>query len=161
MYELPPIKPPHIKEKFSHLFQSRTVQALVLIVIILVVASAMAGKISVMYLQNQVQSFFQRAEHNVISQISPLAPPKNSNPESYESKSDYEQAVINTVKSASPSVVSIIISKNLPVYQQQLINPFEGTPFGNEFPGLLVPQQVQNGTQKQENRSRIRFHYFR
>jgi len=150
MYEIPRINPKNLKSKFSNIFQNRAVQALVFVVVILFVAALMAGKVSVGYLQSQFQSFLQRAEHNVVSQLSPLAPPQNPNPESYQSKIDYEEAVIDSVKSASPSVVSIIISKNLPVYQQQLINPFEGTPFSNQFPGFLVPQEIQNGTQKQE-----------
>lgn len=65
----------------------------------------------------------------------------------YSPTVSYEQAIINTVKSASPSVVSIVISKNLPVYEQQYINPF-----GNLGPGfnIQIPQYVQNGTQLQE-----------
>lgn len=65
----------------------------------------------------------------------------------YTPSVSYEQAIINTVKSASPSVVSIIISKNVPIYEQQWVNPF-----GDLGPGfnIQVPQYVQKGTELQE-----------
>ena len=59
----------------------------------------------------------------------------------------YEQAIINAVKSSTPSVVSIVISKNVPVYEQQWVNPF-----GELGPGfnIQVPQYVQKGTELQQ-----------
>jgi len=75
--------------------------------------------------------------------------PKNSDNTQniYDSAISYEQAIISAVKSASPSVVSIIISKNLPVYEQQYVNPF-----GDLMPGfnIQIPQYVQKGTKLQE-----------
>jgi serine protease Do len=56
-----------------------------------------------------------------------------------------EQMVINTVKDVSPAVVSIIVSKDLPVIEQYYTNPFGGL-----FPDIQIPQYRQNGTQKQE-----------
>jgi len=64
---------------------------------------------------------------------------------SYASNIAYEQAIIDAVKNASPSVVSIVISKNLPVYEQQMVNPF-----GDMMPGFEIPQYVQKGTKLQE-----------
>jgi S1-C subfamily serine protease len=51
--------------------------------------------------------------------------------------------------------VSIVISKNVPVYEQQFVDPFSdnsNNPFGDLFPGFdfQIPQQVQKGTQLQE-----------
>lgn len=65
----------------------------------------------------------------------------------YEPQTTQEQKVIQAVKEASPSVVSIVISKDVPVYQYQYpeINPLD--PFGGLF---YAPQKVQTGTQKQE-----------
>jgi S1-C subfamily serine protease len=65
----------------------------------------------------------------------------------YKSDVSYEQSIINTVNSSTNSVVSIVISKDLPVYEQKLVNPF-----GDLGPGfnIQVPQYVQNGTQLQE-----------
>jgi serine protease Do len=46
----------------------------------------------------------------------------------YQSADSYEQAVISAVKNASPAVVSIIISKNVPVVEQCPYNPFGDLP---------------------------------
>ena len=63
-----------------------------------------------------------------------------------------EQAVIRAVKKISPAVVSIIISKNLPVFEKEYVNPFPDFPEFKEFfgPGLEIPQYKQKGTKKQE-----------
>ncbi len=62
----------------------------------------------------------------------------------YSPTVDYEQAVIKAVETASPSVVSVVISKNLPVLERCSYNPFSDLPpgfenfFGNDL-GLTVP----------------------
>ncbi|MCL5016106.1 MAG: trypsin-like peptidase domain-containing protein [Patescibacteria group bacterium] len=74
--------------------------------------------------------------------------------QSYSPPSSYEQQIINAVKQASPSVVSIIISQDLPVIEQcQAANPFANLPsnlqqlFGNQF-NYTVP--CQKGSKLQE-----------
>lgn len=67
----------------------------------------------------------------------------------YVSDVSFEQSVINAVKKASPSVVSIVISKDMPVYEQQWVNPFPGG-LGVPFNNIQVPQYIQKGTQSQE-----------
>ncbi len=63
----------------------------------------------------------------------------------YQPAIDYEQAVVAAVKKASPAVVSIIISKNIPIVEQCPYNPFGNLPpefrqfFGNDFQGLTQP----------------------
>lgn len=68
-------------------------------------------------------------------------------PDIYKSDISYEQAIIDAAKKVSPSVVSIVISKNMPVYEQQYVNPF-----GDMFPGFnfQIPQYVQKGSKLQE-----------
>ncbi len=67
---------------------------------------------------------------------------------SYESKVDYEQAIISAVKKAAPAVVSITISKNVPVLQNC---PYSNLPpqFRQFFGGDL-PQCESGKTQLQE-----------
>lgn len=63
-----------------------------------------------------------------------------------------EDLVIEVVKKASPAVVSIVASKDVPVFEQYYVNPFEGSPF-EEFLrgfGFQIPQQRQKGTEKRE-----------
>jgi len=67
-----------------------------------------------------------------------------------------ERAVVDAVKKASPAVVSIVVSKDVPVMEQY----FGGIPdendyfqqFFRDFPGMNfgIPQYRQNGTEKQE-----------
>lgn len=63
-----------------------------------------------------------------------------------------EEQVVKAVKEVSPAVVSIVVSKDLPVIKQywQEINPFKGTPFEDFFAPFQVPETRQEGTQKQE-----------
>lgn len=73
--------------------------------------------------------------------------------EPYSPTIDYEQAVVKAVESASPAVISIIISKDLPVIEQCPYNPFSDLPpefqqfFGQQFE---FSQPCQKGTKKQE-----------
>lgn len=65
-----------------------------------------------------------------------------------------EQQVINVVKNSQPSVVSVIISKNMPVLEQvpsrqSIPGPFGNDPFFQQFQ-FNVPQYVQRGTRKTE-----------
>ena len=85
---------------------------------------------------------------NILKGVEP-PPITNSAPAVVGYKSDiaYEQAIIDAVKKCSPSVVSIIITKNLPVYEQQWVNPFQD--FGSPF-DIQIPQYVQKGTEKKE-----------
>jgi len=63
----------------------------------------------------------------------------------YQPAIDYEQAVVDAVKKTSPAVVSIIISKNVPVVEQCPYNPFGDLPpefqqfFGNGSSGFTEP----------------------
>jgi len=70
----------------------------------------------------------------------------NTNPAPlYAPTNDYETAVVNAVKAASPAVVSITISENVPVVENCPYNPFGNLPsdlqqlFGNDMPGMTQP----------------------
>lgn len=68
----------------------------------------------------------------------------------YVPQTSQEQVIINVVKEASPSVVSIIITKDLPVLEQYGFNPFEEFFGSDPFFQFNIPQYQQKGTQKQE-----------
>ncbi|MEK7626885.1 MAG: trypsin-like peptidase domain-containing protein [Patescibacteria group bacterium] len=77
----------------------------------------------------------------------------------YNPTIDYEEAVMKAVEKASPSVVSIVISKDLPIIEQCQTNPFSNIPpefrdfFGDRFgnlPGQGFSQLCQKGTKKQD-----------
>lgn len=63
--------------------------------------------------------------------------------------SSAEETIVETVKKTTPSVVSIIITKDVPVVEQY----FEESPFNNFFGSpfqFRVPQLRQQGTEKRE-----------
>lgn len=66
----------------------------------------------------------------------------------YVPQTTQESAIIDAVKEASPAVVSIIVTKDLPIYEQYYISPFQDI-FGEPF-GPQIPQYRQKGTQEQE-----------
>jgi len=75
-----------------------------------------------------------------------------SAPQTYTPQTTQEQAVIGVVKDYSPAVVSIIISKNVPVMEKYYISPFDDfNQFFEDFgPDFTIPQYRQNGTRLQE-----------
>lgn len=68
----------------------------------------------------------------------------NPSPALYAPTNDYEAAVIDAVKKASPAVVSIVISEQVPIVEQCPYNPFGNLPpefqqfFGN-MPDMTQP----------------------
>ncbi len=64
----------------------------------------------------------------------------------YVPQTTQEEKIIKAVQNVSPAVVSIVITKDVPVLEQYFVNPFgEGSPIQ-----LKVPQYRQQGTEKKE-----------
>jgi len=71
-----------------------------------------------------------------------------------------EAQVIKAVEQSSPSVVSIIVSKDLPKIERYFANPSSGNAtspddffnqfFNGQIPDIQIPQYRQNGTEKKE-----------
>lgn len=71
----------------------------------------------------------------------------------YKPVIEYEEAVIDAVEKANPSVVSIVITKDLPIIENCPYNPFGDLPpefrrFFGDFPQFYQP--CQQGTEKRE-----------
>lgn len=58
-----------------------------------------------------------------------------------------ESAIIDVANNASGSVVSIVITEEVPVYENYFYNPYEGDPF---FRNFSIPQRRQTGTEQQQ-----------
>jgi serine protease Do len=146
MYELPKTDFSEIKIKVLKLLKTRIFFGLVVLALAVVILFFSGSSFLENNFNNQFKVFFKRFEAT--------APQKTAPTENiYTSDVSYEQAIINAVKSANNSVVSIVISKNLPVYEQQFINPFgDNNPFGDLMPNFdfQIPQYVQKGTKLQE-----------
>ncbi len=66
-----------------------------------------------------------------------------------------DELAVKVVEEASPAVVSIIASKDVPVIEQFFTDPFGDDPvfkqfFGDQGSGFRIPQFRQKGTEKQE-----------
>jgi len=65
-----------------------------------------------------------------------------------------DELIVKAVEEASPAVVSIVASKDVPVIERYYVDPFGNDPFFQQFfgngPELQVPQYRQKGTQKQD-----------
>ncbi len=75
---------------------------------------------------------------------------KESNKENF-GYTEHERRVIEVVKKSSPAVVSIIISKYVPVVERYYVNPFGDLPQEFQpFFNFQIPQYKQKGMKKQE-----------
>jgi serine protease Do len=95
------------------------------------------------YFPEQTKDFFRYFKLPQIEFQKPEIIEEENASHNYVSEISYEQAIIDVVSNANQSVVSIVISKDLPVYKQEWVNPF-GDGFGFE---IQVPQYVQRGTE--------------
>jgi len=98
------------------------------------------GLISSDYLAPQLKDYFSKIVTSV------PATNNNQTATAYIPQTTEEKSVIDVVKETSPAVVSIIVTKDLPVIEQYYINPFPDFPNFN----FQIPQYRQKGTQEQE-----------
>lgn len=69
----------------------------------------------------------------------------------YQAQTSAEEKIINIVRTLSPSVVSVIVTTDLPIFEQYFGSPFGSDPFFDQFfPEFQIPQQRQNGTERRK-----------
>jgi len=158
-----PTKQPH--RYFEPKKQNPALRLILKIVCVFVASIAIAYFIMSVtpYLLNQADNLrlkinnFTSKNHRQIeenkpatNQQNPEQPPKNNQEnQEYKPQTSQEAAVINAVKNTSPAVVSIIITKDVPVYEQYYESPFPEMPGFPDFE-FQVPQYRQKGTEKKE-----------
>lgn len=133
-------------------FKKRTVLIIILIVLLSSSFGFLAGAISGAYLYQEIGDYLKKFAIE-IPKIPPIIIEKpviypEEKPKEYIPQNSQEEAVIKAVKETSPAVVSIIISKDLPILEQYYINPFQE--FFPDMPGFQIPQYRQKGTEKKE-----------
>lgn len=134
LYDLPKLEIPKLKP------QNRIFWLVILIILTSSIFGFLAGSISSGLSKLDIKPPEQRTiEKEKIIEKQPIYLPQTSQ----------EEAIISVVNEYSPAVVSIIISKDLPVLEEYYVSPFEEF-FGEQFPGLQVPQFRQKGTEKKE-----------
>ena len=127
LYDLPQLN--NFKVSKPRLLENTSVSFLILVIVL----SSFFGFLSGMFSSN----LFENIQGYIGS--------KN---DAYSPQTSQEQLVIKAVEQASPAVVSIVISKDVPIIEQYYTNPFGGDLFFGQ--GFLVPQYRQIGTQKKE-----------
>ena len=142
LYNLPEfkIKMPKLK------FKNRVLWVLVLSIFVSSVFGFLAGSISSIYFYFQTRDYLEKLNINLPS-LPVLIKEKTDEEKTFEVVPlpvSHEEAIVSAVKKVSPSVVSIIITKELPIIEEYWISPFEG------FEGFKVPNYREKGTKKQE-----------
>lgn len=112
---------------------------LVLIIFVSSFFGFIAGIVSEGYFLSEFKNYFSK--ENIEAGKEAAAEKPNYLPETSQ-----EEATISVVKEASPAVVSIIITKDLPVIEEYYITPFPDF-FGQ---GFQIPQYRQKGTEKKQ-----------
>ena len=135
LYDLPEIKKPKIRSlKIPKLLKSRMFWFLILAIFLSSVFGFLAGTVSTGFSYLQIKDY--------ISKLNISLPGAQTIIEKeYIPQTTQEEIIINVVESNDPAVVSIVATKEVPVYEQYYYNPFGD---------ILIPQYRQNGTEKQE-----------
>ena len=119
----------------------------ILIVFLIVFCSSLfgffAGIISNGYYYSEIKDFFSKLNIEIPERLA-----YNTSTTSYLPQTTQEEAVIDVVERVSPAVVSIVISKDVPIIEEYYDNPF-GDFFGEDF-GFRIPQYRQKGIEKKE-----------
>jgi serine protease Do len=136
-----PIKNEHPKLNPSPFWRNKIFGMIILVVLVSSVFGFAAGTIGADLWGPQFERYLAQLNIKLPGQQTTNA----ENKPAYVPQSSQEVATIDVVNQASPAVVSIIITKDLPVFEQYYINPFPDSPFS-----FQIPQFRQKGTQKQE-----------
>jgi len=148
MYDLPKFEFNFndFKKGFAKYLKGKSFRRISYVIIFAAVILSVGGFVAYKYFPDQTQFFIQKIKlPDILKRVEQEK--KEEQSAGYVSDISYEQAIINVVKSANDSVVSIVISKNMPVYEQQYVNPFGNS---NPFFNIQIPQYVQNGTEYKE-----------
>ena len=126
-------------------FQRRFLVFFVLIVFTSSLFGFLSGSLSVAYFYAQIKNYLEDRGVDFPSIIEQTTIEREIVEEGYLAQ---EKAVINVVEKYSPAVVSIVITKDVPILERYLEDPFEGMlPFEFDFG---IPQYKEKGTEKRE-----------
>lgn len=140
LYGLSKFKFPKIKiPKFR---KNRSFLILIGIIFISSISGFLAGAISGTYFYSQTKDYLSKLNIELPKVI------KREKVIEYIPQTSQEEKIIQAVKDVSPAVVSIIITKDIPIIEEYYISPFEEF-FGESFE-FKIPQYRQKGTEKKE-----------
>ncbi len=161
MYQLPKIEFPKLKTpKFKQVeggwrpksWQNKIFWFVILIIFVSSVFGFLAGAISSHYFYSELKNYFSKLNIEIPEpQITEEEKVTEKQPV-YLPQTTQEERIIQVVKNVSPSVVNIIITKDVPIIEEYYINPFEEFEqfFGEPLPEFEIPEYRQEGTEKKE-----------
>ena len=152
IYDSPKIKLPKVKLPKLRMFEKKSTKPcqprlawlIVLIVVLSCLFGFLAGLVSI--------SLFYSEAGNYLTGLNFSIPGiKPALEEDYFPQTSQEKLVIEAVEKAWPTVVSIVITKDVPIIEQYFYNPFEGFEFFFDDPvQFQVPQYRERGTERRE-----------
>lgn len=121
---------------------------IVLVIVVSVASSAVTAMVTVSVLTGENP---RQVVERIIERTAPPASPATEK-EISERILRQDELVVGVVKRASPAVVSIVATKDVPVVEQYFVDPFGNDPFFRQFfgngGGFQIPQYRQKGTEK-------------
>lgn len=144
----PKIKKPLSKRNFFGFLKNRTFHALILVVLVSSFFGFLAGIVSGSYFYLEIKEYLselniEMPEPQIVGNERII---EKITEKEYIPQTTQEEKIIKAVEEVSPSVVSIVITKDVPIIEQYFIDPFgEGSPFG-----FQIPEYRQKGVEKQE-----------
>jgi len=141
LYELPKFELPKLqKPKINapQFLKNKTFQLVVLVILFSSLFGFIAGSLSGGYLYLEVKESLSEFK---------LGFSQKTTEKEYVPPTSQEELLIRAIEEISPAVVSIVITKDVPIIEQYYYNPFQE--FGQGFQ-IEIPQYRQLGTQKQE-----------
>lgn len=144
----------HFKSKFSDRVDKRGQNKTPLVTLFLVTVlisscfGFLSGIVASGYYYSEIENFLSNLDLPVPQYISSPPDQEASSPAPYIPQTSQEQAIVEAVDEVSPAVVSIVITKDVPIIEEYYGSPFEDF-FGEEFK-FQIPQYRQKGTEERE-----------
>ncbi len=136
MYELPKFKWPKLKAlKFQRFWRNRGF-IIFLIILVSFVFGGIGGAITGSYFYSEVKDYLSKLKIE-IPEAQKIVEKEKVVEKEYLPQTTQEERIIQVVENVSPAVVSIVVTKEMPIY----IGPFEF-----EIPGGTEKEEISGGT---------------
>ncbi len=137
LYELPQLNLPKLKT--PQFLKGRVFWSVILVIFLSSLFGFLAGMISGSYFYLEIKDYLSKLNID-LPEIQKIIEKE------YTPQTTQEEAIIKAIENVSPAVVSIVITKDVPIIEQYFVNPF-----GEEWPfEFQIPQYRQQGTEKRE-----------
>ena len=146
LYDLPKFDLPKLKTlkvKCPRFWKSKTF-AVVLIILAAFIFGGIGGALTSSYFYSEIRDSLAKLNIEI-----PAPQITEKIIKEYQPQTTQEEKIIQVVENVSPAVVSIIITKDVPKFEEYYISPF-GEFFGESFFEFQIPQYRQEGTEKKE-----------